>query len=107
MPKKIPEPMTTEQKIDEVVEILRQMNHRDRLRMWGSTFHSILGLIPIIIFIGSAWYVYNFGDELLQQIAAEAAKQASNVATGNAQVFFEGFDSSAMNEWFRQMQGQQ
>jgi succinate dehydrogenase/fumarate reductase cytochrome b subunit len=107
MPKLPPAPLTPEDKLDQIVEILRQMNKRDRMRMWGSTIHSILGLIPLVVFLFSLWYVYNYGDQLLEQIAAEAAKQASNVATGNAQMFFDGFDSSSMSEWFKQVQGQQ
>lgn len=71
---------TAEQKLDRMIEILDQMNKRDRLRMTGSIISRIISLIPVFIIIAAAIYVYFFGDELIRMIAEESAKAAVKIA---------------------------
>lgn len=76
MPKKTP-PATVEDKLDEIIRCLHRLDKRDRARTIGGFFKSLIGFIPIIILIGSVWYAYRYGDELLEKIAQQAAKQAA------------------------------
>ncbi len=66
-------------KIDEILEILKKMNKRDRLRTIGGFIRGIITLIPIIILLGGVWYAYKYGDQLLEKIAQQAARQAAIV----------------------------
>ena len=68
---------TTEEKLDRIVAHLDRMDRRDRLRMWGSVVHGILGFIPTLILLGTVWYVYSNASNLLTTMASEAAKQAA------------------------------
>lgn len=67
------------------------MDKRDRLRTIGGFFRSILGLIPLLFFIFSAWYVYEYSDELLKKITEEAAKQAAKYTEESAGNFMKNF----------------
>ncbi|OGJ56086.1 hypothetical protein A2706_02055 [Candidatus Peribacteria bacterium RIFCSPHIGHO2_01_FULL_51_35] len=68
---------STEDKLDEIVEHLRRLDRRDRLRTVGGFFRSIIGFIPMIVFLLGIWYVYNNTDDILRSITQEAAKQAA------------------------------
>ncbi|HAI98345.1 TPA: hypothetical protein DCL30_02240 [Candidatus Peribacteria bacterium] len=78
MPKP-PSPPTTEDKLDEILLHLRHLDSRDRLRTIGGFFRGLLSLIPIIVLLASIWYVYEYGDQLLEKIAEQAAIQAEAV----------------------------
>lgn len=82
---------TTDEKLEEIVEHLRRMDRRDRLRTFGGFFRSLLGLIPMILFVLSAWYVYQNSDKLLKQITEEAAKQAAKYTEQSAGNFMKNF----------------
>tara|TARA_Y100000310_G_scaffold343528_1_gene451652 strand:- start:2867 stop:3178 length:312 start_codon:yes stop_codon:yes gene_type:complete len=86
MPKKKKEEstLTTEDKLDIIVEFLRRMDKRDRLRTWGGFFKGMISLIPIIVMLGSIWYVYEHGEELLQKITQQAAKEAAAMTSDSA-----------------------
>lgn len=74
-----PMPKSTNDKLDEIIEHLRRIDKRDRLRTIGGFIKGIIGLIPIIVLIGSIWWAYKYGDQLLEKIAQQAAKQAAIV----------------------------
>lgn len=76
---KPPSPSTIEDKLNEILLHLRHLDSRDRLRTIGGFFRGLLGLIPIIVLLGSIWYVYKYGDQLLEKIAEQAAIQAEVV----------------------------
>lgn len=76
--------LTVEDRLDIIIEHLRRMDKRDRLRMIGGFFKGILGLIPIAVMLASIWYVFVHGDELLQKITQQAAQQAASFAEGSA-----------------------
>lgn len=67
------------------------MDRRDRLRTIGGFFRGIIGLLPIILVLASAWYVYQNSDKLLKQVTEEAAKQAAKYTEENATKFMENF----------------
>lgn len=74
---------SVEEQLDAIVEYLRRMDKRDRLRTWGGFFKGILGLIPIAVLLLSIWYFYEYGDELITKITQQAAKEAASM-TGNS-----------------------
>lgn len=64
-----------EERLDLVVEYLRRAERRDRLRMTGGLVRNLIALIPLVAFLVSLWYVYAYGESLIRQIAADAARQ--------------------------------
>ncbi|HVW66831.1 MAG TPA: hypothetical protein VHA78_03815 [Candidatus Peribacteraceae bacterium] len=68
---------TADEKLDQIVEYLRQMNNRDRLRTIGGTFRGLLALIPLLIFLWSVWYFYLHGTEIIKMITDESVKSAA------------------------------
>lgn len=87
MPKKkqeTTEKLTTDDRLDIIIEHLRRMDKRDRLRTLGGFFRGILGLIPIVALLLSIWYVFEYGDELLQKITQQAAKEAAAMTGDSA-----------------------
>ncbi|MFA7681733.1 MAG: hypothetical protein WCX61_01760 [Candidatus Peribacteraceae bacterium] len=78
MPKKTT-PTSTEEKLEEILLHLRRLDKRDRLRTFGGFFKGLISLIPIIVLVWSLWYMYQYGDQLLEKISASAAKQAAIV----------------------------
>jgi len=91
MPKKSPT-TTTEEKLEEILLHLRRMDRRDRLRTIGGFFKGLITMIPVIILIGSVWYAYKYGDQLLEKIAQQAAKQAAIVTEQGADSVLQKFE---------------
>ena len=73
MPKKTSD---SKDQLEEILEHLRHIDRRDRLRMWGSFFRGVIGIIPTIAFIYGLWYFYHHGDEVLSKVTQQAAEQA-------------------------------
>tara|TARA_Y100000310_G_C20498096_1_gene722554 strand:+ start:338 stop:646 length:309 start_codon:yes stop_codon:yes gene_type:complete len=76
--------LNTDDKLDIIIENLRRMDKRDRLRTIGGFFKGIISMIPIIIMLVSIWYVYAHGDKLLQKITQQAAQEAANITGDSA-----------------------
>ena len=76
------EPLTNEERLEEILLHLRRLDSRDRLRMWGGFIHGILALIPTIILLVTVWYFYENGPAILQWVTQETAREAAAVATG-------------------------
>jgi uncharacterized membrane protein len=86
MPAKTSAPDTSvEAKLDTMIDILEKMNTRDRLRTWGGFIRGILALIPLILFVWSAWYFVNHGEELMKMIANQAASSAAEYTKNQGQ----------------------
>ena len=81
--KKEEKTLTVEDKLDIIIEHLHRLDARDRLRTWGGFFRGLIGLIPIAVLLLSIWYMYEHGDELLQKITQQAAKEAAAMAGDN------------------------
>ncbi len=85
---KTPEPpVTKEDKLDVIIDYLDRMNRRDRLRTVGGFFRGLLGVVPLVVLLGSLWYLAENGDQLLQKIAATAAQQAMQATSSGTDVF--------------------
>ena len=88
------EDLSTDDKLDQIVEYLHRLDRRDKLRTWGSFFRGLLSLIPIVAFVWGAWYFYEHGDEVMEKIAktaAEQAAEATKMGTENILKQFENF----------------
>lgn len=76
-----PEPKTLEEKMDVMIMHLERMDRRDKMRMWGSFFHSLMTIIPMIFFVWSTWYLYAHFDDIMGTMLEQSAKSAA-AATG-------------------------
>jgi|SRR3989338_2610755 len=91
----------TNTQLNEILELLRRMDKRDRLRTWGGFFRSILHLIPLILIIWSTWYAFAHWDELLKEISKAAAEQSAAVMQNQGGDF-----SKQMQEQLQKLMGQ-
>ncbi len=78
-----PEPKTAEEKLDVMIWHLERMDRRDKMRMWGSFFHSLMTIIPMIFFVWSTWYLYAHFNEIMGMMMQQSAKSAA-AATGSS-----------------------
>ena len=76
--------MAKDDKLDQILVHLKNLDRRDRLRTWGGFFRGLLSLIPAIAFIYGVWYFYQHGDEVMAKIAKVAAEQAMEATTNGA-----------------------
>lgn len=80
---------TTDEKMDEIVRLLRRMDKRDSLRAIGGTVRFILALIPIIILLWSVWYAVENWQELLKSVADQAASSAAKMTQEQGNSLYE------------------
>ncbi|MDD5054654.1 MAG: hypothetical protein PHZ00_00105 [Candidatus Peribacteraceae bacterium] len=78
-------PMNNDEKLDAIVLYLDQMNKRDRLRTVGGFIRGLIGLIPVVVVLGSLWYFASHGEELMKMIANQAASSAAEYTKGQGQ----------------------
>lgn len=97
-------PKSTDGKLEEILLHLRRMDKRDRLRMWGSFFRGLIGVLPILLFLYGAWYFYQNGEDVMQKMIQESAKQAAEVMKTSAGGFLNTGSSVNTDELMKQMQ---
>lgn len=86
-----PTPAGVEAKLDEIIEHLRKLDERDKLRMWGGFFKGMIALIPVVLLLWSAWYFVNHGAELMKMIANQAASSAAEYTKNQGSSMFDDF----------------
>ena len=86
-----PTPAGVEAKLDEIIEHLRKLDERDKLRMWGGFFKGMIALIPVALLLWSAWYFVNHGAELMKMIANQAASSAAEYTKNQSSSMFDDF----------------
>ncbi|OGJ54933.1 hypothetical protein A3D11_02845 [Candidatus Peribacteria bacterium RIFCSPHIGHO2_02_FULL_49_16] len=59
--------MTIDEKLTVIADCIEHMNRRDRWRAIGNIIRTIIILLPILIALGSIWYLYENIGILLQQ----------------------------------------
>ena len=77
MPKIQTSEPTTEEMLKEIVEHLRRIDARDKLRTWGGFVRGIIAIVPLILLLWSAWYFVEHGEELMKTVADTAASSAA------------------------------
>ena len=65
------------ERIDELRLILKRRERRERLHAFGAFLKSTVS-IGFVIFSG--WYLYEYGDDIMMQVADQAAKSAAAYA---------------------------
>ncbi len=65
------------ERIDEIRLILKRRERRERLHIVGSFLKSVIS-IGFVVFSG--WYFYEYGDDIMKQVADQAAKSAAAYA---------------------------
>lgn len=78
------EETSIEEKMDQILVYLHHMDRRDRLRTAGGFIRGIIALVPLALFLWSAWYFYEHGDELMKQMTEQAAKSAAEYSQDQA-----------------------
>jgi len=85
-----PEP-TVEDQLGEILEHLRRMDARDRLRTWGGFVRGIIAIVPLILLLWSAWYFVEHGAEMMKMIADTAASSAAEYTKSQGTGMYEQF----------------
>jgi hypothetical protein len=78
-----------EERLDLILEYMHRFERRDRWRTIGSTIRNLIAIIPLLVFLGSLWYVYVYGEDLLQKFADEAARSAAKYSQESAEGWME------------------
>ena len=76
-----PTQQNIDEKLDRVLVYLARMDRRDRIRMWGGFLHTLLTVVPLILFLVSSWYVYANFVVIMTEFTHRAAENAAS-ATG-------------------------
>ena len=78
--REVPTKETLEQKLDRIAELLQRLDHRDKVRTFWTTVRSIIGLLPLLLILGGAIYVYwkreDFFHAFTQTIITNIQQQA-------------------------------
>ncbi len=79
MPDEVVPPVqtTTDEKLQQILNHMERMDKRDKLRTYGGFIRNAITVTPVLIFLFSAWYFYQHGPELLQQITDMTVKSAA------------------------------
>ena len=80
---------TTDEKLDEIILHLKRMDKRDRMRMWGSTLHTIITLIPLVLLVVSSWYFLTHWQDVMKQVTSMAPSSAAEYTKNQSQGFFD------------------
>lgn len=73
----------------QIAEHVRRMERRDHWRYVSGYFRIFLHIIPLAIVLGSMWYVYEHGEDLLKAIIEESAKRAAQYSTGGMELWMD------------------
>ena len=92
MSKKENPPKNTEEKLDAILSHLAALDRRDRLRTIGGFIKGMIAIIPVAILVIGVWYTYKYGDQLLEKIAQQAAKQAAIVTEQQGSAVIQKFE---------------
>lgn len=100
MPKQETPPETTDERLDIIIEYMRRMDRREKMRSAGAFVSGMIRLVPIAIFLWGSWFFYLHGDSVIQNITEQAARQAAKIAGENANTMVQTIDASTLKEQF-------
>jgi hypothetical protein len=89
-----------EGRLDLILDYLHRAERRDRWRTVGGAIRNFILLIPFFAFLGSLWFVYAYGEDLLNSVANRAAQQSAQYTKGSFEKTFQG-----LVEYFGGQQG--
>jgi hypothetical protein len=80
-----------EERLDMILQYMHRFERRDRWRTYGGAVRNLIAIVPFILFLGSIWYVFTHGQDLMKMMADEAAKSAANYTQQKSQGFLDQF----------------
>lgn len=84
-------PSSIEEKMDVILDVLKRMDRRDRMRTIGGFIRGIISIIPIILFLWATWWTIENWDELLDTLIKKSATEAQRISEESTQNFLERF----------------
>lgn len=76
-------------RLDQINQHLKRLDERDKVRMTGSIVRSILAIVPFVISLWFAWYLYAHFDDLVRQVMRQAAEQTMEATKDGSNSFLE------------------
>jgi len=81
---------TVDEQLEHIVTYLHHLDRRDRIRTIGGFVRAIISILPVFVFLYSAWYLVNNWDKILTEV--------SNKAAASAAQYTKGFSSEAIDK---------
>lgn len=104
MPRKLAEPVSDEKtfatptpkasvedKLDEILAFMHRAERRDRIRTVGSTIKGVLSIIPIAVLLGSLWYFYENGEEVMNTLMDKTIQKSAEYSQESLLDQLEGY----------------
>jgi hypothetical protein len=79
-----------EEKLNAILETLERLDRRDRWRTMGGFLRTIIGLIPLAIFLWFLWYGVTYSDQILEKLISMTAEQVNKTAQQTLQPTVKG-----------------
>jgi hypothetical protein len=89
IPQELSEAVTLHDIGDKLDDILTVMHRRERRERWRMIVANLRSFVWFAFLVGSTWYVYAYGDELMATIADQAAKSAARATSQGSAAFMD------------------
>ena len=89
MPKATTSDTSIESKLDEIVEHLRRLDRRDRMRTIGGAIRSVISLCWIVLLLWSSWYFIVNWPTIMKEITTQAASSAADFTKQNTKSVYD------------------
>ncbi len=84
---------TTDEKLDEIIRYLHHIDRRDRMRMIGSSFHSIIWAVSTVAVLYGIWYFTTHTPQIIEAMTKQMVQQSIG-----------GGSTSSSGGWMEQLQ---
>lgn len=84
---------STDDKLDRIITYLHRMDRRDRMRMIGSSVHSVIWLVSTILVLYGLWYFTMHAPQMIQEATTRMMEQSLG-----------GGSTSSNGGWMEQLQ---
>lgn len=79
--------MTTDDRLDLIIGYLHRAERRQRLHEVAAFLHTLLAIVPMVLFALAAWYAYAHFDEFVAKVVQETTRQAIQSQEGMSEIF--------------------
>ena len=79
-----------EERLDLILDYLHRAERRDRWRTVAGFIRNFILILPFLAFLGSLWFVYVHGDDLIDAVSQRMARQSAAYTQGNFDKAIEG-----------------
>ena len=84
-------PVSIESKLDEILAFMHRAERRDRWRTAGGFIRGMLGIIPLAVLLGSLWYFYTNGEELMSELMDQTIQRSTEYSQESLMDQLEGY----------------